>query len=75
MIWIDSEGLIQGLPSVGVVLFGSLPFDVLVAGFLFPFFELPWIVGSRVIVGGSDDSLNKGSFHVVLQDFYGAMII
>ena len=72
---IDSEDLVQGSLPVGVVLLGGLPFDMLVNGLFFPFFELPWIVGSWVVVGGSDDGLDKRSFQVVLQDFYGAVVI
>ena len=72
---IDSKDLVQGFLPVGTVLLGGLPFDMLVDGFFFPFFELPRIVGSWVVVGGSDDGLNKRSFQIVLQDFYGAVII
>ena len=72
---IDSEDLVQGFLPVGTILFSGLPFDVLIDGFFLPFFELPWIVGSRVVVGGSDDGLDKRSFEVVLQDFYGAVVI
>jgi len=74
-VGVDPKGLIQGFPPVTVVLFGGLPFDVLVAGFFFPFFELPQIVGSWVVVGGPDDGLDECPLQVVLQDFYGAMVI
>jgi len=65
-VWIDSKDLIQGLPSAAVVLFSGLPFDVLVVGFLFPLFELPRVIGSWVVVGGSDNDLDKCPFEVVL---------
>ena len=72
---INSEDLVQGFLPVGAILLGGLPFDMLVDGFFLPFFELPWIVGSWVVVGGSDDGLDKRSFEVVFQDFYGAVVV
>jgi len=59
MVGINSKGLEHGLPPVAAVLFRSGPFDVLVAGFHFPIFELPRVVGSWVKAGGSDDCLDK----------------
>jgi len=70
-----SEGFVHSLSSVLTVLFRSLPFDVLVACFFLPIFELPRDFCSWVIVWGAYDCFDKFSFEVVFQDFDGSMVI
>jgi len=70
-----SEGFVHGLSSVLTVLFRGLPFDVLIACFFFPIFELPRDFCSWVIVGGVYDCFDKFSFEIVFQDFNGSMVV
>jgi len=45
------KGSVHGLSPVLAILFGGLPFDVLVACFLFPIFEFPGYFCGWVIIG------------------------
>jgi len=69
------EGSVHGLLPVLAILFGSLPFDVLVACFFFPIFEFPGSFRSWVVVGQAYDCFDKFSFQVVFQDFDGSMVV
>jgi len=69
------EGSLHGLSPVLAILFGGLPFDVLVVCFFFPIFEFPGNFCSWVVVRQAYDCFDKFSFQVVLQDFDGSVVV
>ena len=70
-----SEGFIHSLSSVVAVLLCSLPLDMLVACFRFPFFKCPGDVCYGIIIWRAYNCFDEFSFEVIFKDFDSSSII